>query len=65
MTKLTDNINRLEGIKYSHWDAPNERLVVYYGEANLKEAIHIRVAKYLAGNQLQASVKTITLISGA
>lgn len=63
--KITDRINLIGGVEYSHWDAPNERLVVYYGDSALQDTIGIRVVACIASIQLQGSVKTITLISGA
>lgn len=58
--KIQDRIKALKGVTGAHWDAPQNRLVVYYSEA--VDAIKVRVANAIKEAGLIEAVESIILI---
>ena len=61
--RLTDRIDKLQGVLKSFWQGSDCRLTVYYDERVSVDTIHLRVASELATNQLQYSIGDYRYIS--
>ena len=61
--KITDRIDKLNGVEKTYWDGKNLKLTVYYDEKIPKDVIQVRVAKELSDNALTDAVPKITFLS--
>jgi len=61
--KLADRIRVLEGVTDAHWDAKQNRLVVFYSSLIPLDTVKVRVAGAIGDANLQQAIEKITLIS--
>lgn len=61
--KLTDRIEKIDGVESAYWDSHRNRLVVYYYVVIALDTIKIKVAGAINDAFLHRAVEEITLIS--
>ena len=61
--KITDQIDKLQGVEKSYWNFDKNELTIYYDEKASKETVHTKVVKWLSDNRLYGSINKIKMIS--
>lgn len=61
--KITNRINKIDGVYYSHWNGNNLQLTVYYYDFAPLDTMKVRIADALRENFIDGSVGKVNLLS--